>query len=235
VKLEGGLGIHYLTLSLWVLFGIICLHTKPYCKHLLPKTLSRKNKVLARAGAEEDKDVAAERVRIQCSGESKLSALRLSGLGKDYKHPPTVAVNSLYLDLHHGECFSLLGLNGAGKTTTFQCLTGELQPSRGKIFINGLSLNEALDSTSPLMSYCPQTHAIDPNLTPTEMLTVIAMLRGFQKNEIKTVVNRAIRNLGLAEHADTYIRNLSGGSKRKVSLALALLGDPVLILLDEPT
>lgn len=76
------------------------------------------------------------------------------------------------------QCFSLLGLNGAGKTTAFRCLTGDLRPSRGQILVNGLLLEEALELPRPILSYCPQSHALDPNLTPKEVLTNMARIRG---------------------------------------------------------
>lgn len=76
------------------------------------------------------------------------------------------------------QCFSLLGLNGAGKTTTFRCLTGDLKPSRGQILVNGLLLEEALELPRPILNYCPQSHALDPNLTPLEVLTSMARIRG---------------------------------------------------------
>lgn len=85
------------------------------------------------------------------------------------------------------QCFSLLGLNGAGKTTTFRCLTGDLQPSRGQILINGVLLEEALELSHPILSYCPQSHALDPNLTPEEVLTNMARIRGASGPRIKKV------------------------------------------------
>ncbi|XP_037804160.1 uncharacterized protein LOC119598585 isoform X1 [Penaeus monodon] len=233
-SMQGGLGIHYLALAIWVVVGVVLLHGWNACVEPLSRPAPSAPK--ATAGAEEDKDVAAERIKIQCGGASLYdTVLRMVGLGRDFASPPTSAVSSLYLALKRGECFSLLGLNGAGKTTTFRCLTGDLRPSRGQILINGIVLNEALSLPRPVMSYCPQNDPLDPNITPREALFIMALVRGFRDDELVENVDRAIKQLGLSNHEHNYIRYLSGGTMRKVSLALALIGNPPLVLLDEPT
>ncbi|XP_069971772.1 uncharacterized protein [Penaeus vannamei] len=233
-SMQGGLGIHYLALAIWAVAGVVLLHGWNSCVGPLSRPAASAPK--ATAGAEEDKDVAAERIKIQCGGASLYdTVLRMVGLGRDFASPPTSAVSSLYLALKRGECFSLLGLNGAGKTTTFRCLTGDLRPSRGQILINGIVLNEALSLPRPVMSYCPQNDPLDPNITPREALFIMALVRGFRDEELVENVDRAIKQLGLTNHEHSYIRYLSGGTMRKVSLALALIGNPPLVLLDEPT
>lgn len=226
--LQGGLGVYMVALSVWALVGwalLLCPRPKP---HPAPLPVA--------GTAEEDQDVAAERIKIQCGGTSLYdTVLRLVGLGRDFSSPPITAVGSLFLAVRRGECFSLLGLNGAGKTTTFRCLTGDLQPSRGQILVNGLLLEEALDLSTPILSYCPQENALDPNLTPQEVLTNMARIRGASGPRTNKVVQQAIKQLGLSREANTYVRNLSGGNKRKVSVALSLLGNPLLVLMDEPT
>ncbi|XP_071523722.1 LOW QUALITY PROTEIN: uncharacterized protein [Panulirus ornatus] len=230
---EGGLGVHYLSLALWAVMSTLILYCWRECKGSLPQPTVPAKTV---AGAEEDKDVAAERIKIQCGGTSLYdTVLRLVGLGRDFGSPPVTAVSNLFLALKRGECFSLLGLNGAGKTTTFRCLTGDLHPTRGQILVNGLILEEALALPHPIMSYCPQNHALDPNLTPREALSIMALIRGFPSKEIPVVLEEAIKQMGLSGEDTTCIRHLSGGSKRKLSTALALIGNPLLVLLDEPT
>ncbi|XP_066989286.1 phospholipid-transporting ATPase ABCA1-like [Macrobrachium rosenbergii] len=232
-KLQGGLGLHFLSLAIWAVLGTAVLHAWRKC---LGPLSQRANSSRSLAGAEEDKDVAAERIKIQCGGASLYdTVLRIVGLGKDFTSPPSVAVSNLFLALRRGECFSLLGLNGAGKTTTFRCVTGELRPSRGQILINGQLLEEALAQPHPTMGYCPQSEALDPNLTPREALSVMALVRGFPDSEVSHVLRRALVQMGLLQDHNTYISQLSGGTKRKISTAMALLGNPVLVLLDEPT
>ncbi|XP_042241153.1 phospholipid-transporting ATPase ABCA1-like [Homarus americanus] len=232
-KMEGGLGLHYLTLALWTVIGIMVLHCWHKCLRPIPRNTAPAKNL---AGAEEDKDVAAERIKIQCGGTSLYdTVLRLVGLGRDFSSPPTTAVSNLFLALRRGECFSLLGLNGAGKTTAFRCLTGDIRPTRGQILVNGLTLEEALALPYPIMSYCPQTHALDPNLTSREALSIMALIRGFPQREIAGVLEQVIKQLGLSGEDNTIIKQLSGGTKRKLSTALTLLGNPLLVLLDEPT
>ncbi|XP_069938645.1 uncharacterized protein [Cherax quadricarinatus] len=232
-KMQGGLGLHYLSLALWMIVGTVVLLCWHECSRAVPQSAAPTKNL---AGAEEDKDVAAERIKIQCGGTSLYdTVLRLVGLGRDFTSPPTTAVSNLFLALRRGECFSLLGLNGAGKTTTFRCLTGDLRPTRGQILVNGLILEEALALPYPIMGYCPQSHALDPNLTAREALFIMALIRGFRSSDITPVLDRAIKELGLSEEEKTYIHQLSGGTKRKVSTAMTLLGNPLLVLLDEPT
>ncbi|XP_076034890.1 uncharacterized protein LOC143021347 [Oratosquilla oratoria] len=251
LTLTGGLGLYYFVFFMWVILSHITLHGWRRCfgplpQPVLPKSKSTRSSGTGRGvfasgpragpGAEEDRDVAAERIKIQCGGASVYeSVLRVVGLGRDFTSPPVTAVSALYLALRKGECFGLLGLNGAGKTTAFRCLTGDLQPTRGAILINGKPLEEALRQERPVMSYCPQSHALDPNLTPSEAMRVMAKIRGFPSKEIPQVVQRVLACLGLTQHTTTLTKRLSGGCKRKLSTALALLGDPLLVLLDEPT
>nr|XP_045598592.1 ATP-binding cassette sub-family A member 2-like [Procambarus clarkii] len=233
LKMQGGLGLHYFSLALWTVVGTVVLLSWQDCVGALPKTAAPAKNL---AGAEEEKDVAAERIKIQCGGTSLYdTVLRLVGLGRDFTSPPTTAVSNLFLALRRGECFSLLGLNGAGKTTTFRCLTGDLRPTRGQILVNGLVLEEALALPYPIMGYCPQSHALDPNLTAREALSIMALIRGFSSRETTVVLERVIEQLGLSGEDNTYIHQLSGGTKRKLSTALALLANPLLVLLDEPT
>ncbi|KAG0712029.1 ATP-binding cassette sub-family A member 2 [Chionoecetes opilio] len=237
-ELEGGLGVYMVALGAWAVVGWALL--------LCPRPSLAPAPLPPGGEAEEDKDVAAERIKIQCGGAALYdTVLRLVGLGRDFSSPPVTAVGNLFLAIRRGECFSLLGLNGAGKTTTFRCLTGELRPSRGQILVNGLPLEEALDLSRPVLSYCPQSHALDPNLTPREALINMARIKGASGTRTRKgltkgfcaglVVERAMKQLGLSGEADTFVRHLSGGNKRKLSVALALLGNPLLVLMDEPT
>ncbi|MPC14328.1 ATP-binding cassette sub-family A member 1 [Portunus trituberculatus] len=164
--LQGGLGVYMVALSVWALVGWVLL--------LVPRPRLVPGQLPVAETAEEDQDVAAERIKIQCGGTSLYdTVLRLVGLGRDFSSPRITAVGNLFLAVRRGECFSLLGLNGAGKTTTFRCLTGDLQPSRGQILVNGLLLEEALELPTPILSYCPQGNALDPNLTPREVFRVL--------------------------------------------------------------
>ncbi|XP_049663269.1 retinal-specific phospholipid-transporting ATPase ABCA4 isoform X3 [Accipiter gentilis] len=182
----------------------------------------------------EDEDVAEERKRIM-NGGSKTDILELQELTKIYagRHKP--AVDRLCVGIRPGECFGLLGVNGAGKTTTFKMLTGDTDVTSGDAVVAGNSILTHISNVHQNMGYCPQFDAIDDLLTGREHLYLYARLRGVPAEEIKRVAEWGIQKLGLPMYADHLAGTYSGGNKRKLSTAIALIGCPPLILLDEPT
>ncbi|NXK26592.1 ABCA4 protein, partial [Arenaria interpres] len=182
----------------------------------------------------EDEDVAEERKRIM-NGGNKTHILELQELTKIYagRHKP--AVDRLCVGIRPGECFGLLGVNGAGKTTTFKMLTGDTDVTSGDAVVAGNSILTNISNVHQNMGYCPQFDAIDDLLTGREHLHLYARLRGVPAEEIKRVAEWGIQKLGLAMYADHLAGTYSGGNKRKLSTAIALIGCPPLILLDEPT
>ncbi|XP_073907052.1 retinal-specific phospholipid-transporting ATPase ABCA4 isoform X1 [Castor canadensis] len=183
---------------------------------------------------DEDDDVAEERQRIM-SGGSKTDILRLNELTKVYSGSSSPAVDRLCIGVHPGECFGLLGVNGAGKTTTFKMLTGDTTVTSGDATIAGKSIPTNMSEVHQSMGYCPQSDAIDDLLTGREHLYLYARLRGVPAEEIEKVANWSIQSLGLSVYADRLAGTYSGGNKRKLSTAIALIGCPPLVLLDEPT
>ncbi|XP_073347052.1 retinal-specific phospholipid-transporting ATPase ABCA4-like isoform X2 [Pagrus major] len=183
---------------------------------------------------DEDDDVAAERQRIY-DGGSKNDILQIRDLAKTYVGRKRAAVDQICVGVPAGECFGLLGVNGAGKTTTFKMLTGDTDVSSGEATVAGYSiLNEILD-VHQNMGYCPQFDAIDELLTGREHLYLYARLRGVPESEIPRVAEWGIQKLGLTEYASRCAGTYSGGNKRKLSTAIAMIGCPALVLLDEPT
>uniref|UniRef100_A0A7N8WK55 ATP-binding cassette, sub-family A (ABC1), member 4b n=1 Tax=Mastacembelus armatus TaxID=205130 RepID=A0A7N8WK55_9TELE len=162
---------------------------------------------------DEDDDVAAERQRIY-DGGSKTEILHIRDLTK---------------------CFGLLGVNGAGKTTTFKMLTGDTDVSSGEATVAGYSILTEILDVHQNMGYCPQFDAIDELLTGREHLYLYARLRGVPESEIPRVAEWGIQKLGLTEYASRCAGTYSGGNKRKLSTAIAMIGCPALVLLDEPT
>ena len=146
-----------------------------------------------------------------------------------------VAVNALSIGIKKGECFGLIGVNGAGKTTTFKMLTGELTPSAGDAYVNGHSVSKELGKVHENIGYCPQFDAIMPLLTAREHLLFFARLRGIPERHVRKVSEWALARLGLSVFADRVSGDFSGGNKRKLSAAIAIVGDPGCICLDEPT
>ncbi|GFN96696.1 ATP-binding cassette sub-family a member 1 [Plakobranchus ocellatus] len=186
----------------------------------------------------EDVDVAREKQRV-LNGGARDDVLRLEGLCKVYWRPgrkgKMTAVDHIYVGVPKGQCFGLLGVNGAGKSTTFKMLTGDVSVTQGDAFINNYSICSDMVQVRKFMGYCPQFDALDPLLTGREHLEFYARIRGISPSHVKSVADWAIRKLGLLRHADKIASSYSGGNKRKLSTAIALIGNPPIIFLDEPT
>ncbi|KAF6343916.1 ATP binding cassette subfamily A member 4 [Rhinolophus ferrumequinum] len=183
---------------------------------------------------DEDDDVAEERQRI-IRGGNKTDILILNELTKIYSGTSGPAVDRLCVGVRPGECFGLLGVNGAGKTTTFKMLTGDTAVTSGDATVAGKSILTNISEVHQSMGYCPQFDAIDDLLTGREHLYLYARLRGVPAEEIERMANWSIQSLGLSLYADCLAGTYSGGNKRKLSTAMALIGCPPLVLLDEPT
>ncbi|RUS76071.1 hypothetical protein EGW08_016175 [Elysia chlorotica] len=186
----------------------------------------------------EDSDVAAEKQRINSSPASVLSndstdSLLLVNLYKRYGS--FVAVDHICVGVPDQECFGLLGQNGAGKTTTFKMLTGDVMVTGGNAYLKGHDVRNNIKQVQANMGYCPQFDALIDQMTGRETLTMYARLRGVPEANIPVVVNSLIDILMLKPHADKLAGQYSGGNKRKLSTAMALVGDPPFIMLDEPS
>lgn len=182
-----------------------------------------------------DADVLNEYDRIKRMSDVEISNgnLVLKGLTKYYGSQ--LAVNQLYLAVDNAECFGLLGINGAGKTTTFKMMTGDELISSGDAFIRGFSMTNQMYKVHQLIGYCPQFDALLMDLTGRETVKIFCLLRGIPRYEIPDIINKLSLELGFHQHLDKHVSAFSGGNKRKLSTALALIGDPSLIFLDEPT
>ncbi|CAH3155544.1 unnamed protein product [Porites evermanni] len=186
----------------------------------------------------EDEDVFNERVRILSAQEGnavEAEAVVLKDLTKVYRGTHVAAVDHLCLGIPRGECFGLLGINGAGKTTTFSMLTGDLSITEGTAYLDGFNIQSNLKQVQQRIGYCPQFDALIELLTGREMLTMYARLRGVPDEKIKGIVSDIIHLLRLEKWADSLCGNYSGGNRRKLSTAIALVGNPPIIFLDEPT
>ncbi|XP_015769367.1 PREDICTED: ATP-binding cassette sub-family A member 3-like [Acropora digitifera] len=158
-----------------------------------------------------------------------------SAVQKVYGGTNVTAVDHLCLGIPRGECFGLLGINGAGKTTTFSMLTGDLSITKGTAYLDGFNIQTHLRQVQQRIGYCPQFDALIERLTGREMLTMYANLRGVQPEKIDNLVSATIKHLNLAKWADKLCGDYSGGNKRKLSTAIALVGNPPIVFLDEPT
>lgn len=133
--------------------------------------------------------------------------------------------------LCRNECFGLLGMNGAGKTSTFKMLTGDETISSGEAFVQGISLKTQKTKINKMIGYCPQFDALFEELTGSETLEIFALLRGVRRNDIPALSERLSNQLNFKKHINKKTREFSGGNKRKLSTALALIGNPAVIYL----
>uniref|UniRef100_H0WK14 ATP binding cassette subfamily A member 13 n=1 Tax=Otolemur garnettii TaxID=30611 RepID=H0WK14_OTOGA len=187
-----------------------------------------------------DIDVEKERMRV-FEGRTGGDILVLHNLSKSYQSffQKITAVQDISLGIPKGECFGLLGVNGAGKSTTFKMMNGEISPTSGCAVIR-TSRGGELDLSSAgaagvLLGYCPQKDALDELLTGWEHLHYYCSLRGIPKQYISQVSGDLVRRLHLEAHANKPVATYSGGTRRKLSTALALVGKPDILLLDEPS
>lgn len=161
------------------------------------------------------------------------TAIEIKNLTKEFGTKK--AVDSLCLNIEKGEIFSCLGINGAGKTTTIRMLTGLCAPTSGDALVLGHSITKDLDEVKKAGNLSPQETAVAPNLTVQENLEFIAGIYGFSKDERKKKVSDMIEKMELKEVKNTKAKKLSGGWQRKVSIAMALITEPKILYLDEPT
>ncbi|KAK5642705.1 hypothetical protein RI129_008872 [Pyrocoelia pectoralis] len=184
----------------------------------------------------EDEDVSAERRAIMhnvSTGNMDKYNLVMHNLSKNYKE--LVAVDNVSLGINKCECFGLLGVNGAGKTTTFKMVTGDVKMSSGDVWVKGWNISKHLTEVYRLIGYCPQFDALHYDLTCREILRIFALLRGIKKEQCGYLTEHLAEEFDFYRHLDKKVKELSGGNKRKLSTALALVGDPLVLYLDEPT
>ncbi|XP_074040228.1 cholesterol transporter ABCA5 [Leptinotarsa decemlineata] len=210
---------------------------------------------LSDIGENEDEDVKAERQKVKNLMHCHIAnppVVMVENLHKEYTsselklceccckseedtETTKVAVKSLSLAVDAGEVFGLLGHNGAGKTTTMKIITAEEAPTRGRVQIGGESINSNMNSAFQLLGYCPQHDALWKNITVREHLECYAAIRGVSYQDIPRIVSLYLSGLQIHEHADKQTQQCSGGTRRKLSFAMAMVGNPKVVLLDEPS
>lgn len=159
-----------------------------------------------------------------------MKAIETRKLSKSYGD--ICAVKELDLEVNEGELFALLGVNGAGKTTTIKMLSGLTEPTGGEFSVLGRS---KMEDIKPLINVSPQETAIAPNLTVRENLEFICGIYGFDRAESKTRAAAMLGEFSMEEIARQKAKTLSGGWQRRLSIAMALISEPKLLFLDEPT
>ncbi|KAJ7976760.1 ABC transporter A family member 1 [Quillaja saponaria] len=217
----------------WRSVKTVCHVTSSHLEPLLhpsPETFA--------VGLDEDVDVKTERNRV-LSGSLDNAIIYLRNLRKVYPggkyHREKVAVQSITFSVHEGECFGFLGTNGAGKTTTLSMLSGEESPTDGTAFIFGKDICSNPKAARRHIGYCPQFDALLEYLTVQEHLELYARIKGVPDHRIDNVVAEKLVEFDLLKHAKKPSFSLSGGNKRKLSVAIAMIGDPPIVILDEPS
>lgn len=180
-----------------------------------------------------DEDVIAEEMRV-ASGAADDCSIVVKDFKKIYPGGK-YAVKGLSLGISTGECFGLLGINGAGKSSALNMLSGEFRPSAGSAHLAGLDLITDVHKCRRKIGFCPQFDALFELLTAREHLQLYARIKGICEADIKRVVESKIAEMGLTEYADRSASTYSGGNKRKLSVAIAMIGEPSIVFLDEPS
>eukprot|EP00730_Choanoeca_flexa_P008671 TRINITY_DN12519_c2_g1_i12.p1 TRINITY_DN12519_c2_g1~~TRINITY_DN12519_c2_g1_i12.p1 ORF type:complete len:1527 (+),score=451.98 TRINITY_DN12519_c2_g1_i12:2-4582(+) len=232
---EPGIGYQfiYMFVSGFVWFGLLLLFESGIIKLPEPKPFARPSR-------EEDDDVVKERRRVE-QGQASNDKVVVRDLTRVYKKKGTgkggkfTAVDGLSLGIKNAETFGLLGVNGAGKTTTFRMLTGDERPTEGSIVAAGFDLSTDLRNARQYIGYCPQYDALIELLTGREHLVMYGRLRGVPEKDVHSLAAELISRMDLSMYADKPSGTYSGGNKRKLSTAIAIIGGPEIVYLDEPS
>ena len=162
-----------------------------------------------------------------------MDAIRIENLTKKYKD--TIAVDGINLNIKEGELFSLLGVNGAGKTTTIKMLSCLVKPTDGDAYLLDNSVVSNSENVKSVIAVSPQETAVAPNLNVRENLELMCGVHGFLKEKTKAKVDYIKNQFGLSGIFNKKAGKLSGGWQRRLSIAMALISEPKILFLDEPT
>eukprot|EP00043_Microstomoeca_roanoka_P002430 m.38349 g.38349 ORF g.38349 m.38349 type:complete len:1691 (-) comp11480_c1_seq1:2027-7099(-) len=163
--------------------------------------------------------------------------IQIENVGMSYNKEQRPALSNVSLRLYEGQIFGLLGHNGAGKTTLHSIITGLRNPTLGRVLVNGLdvSTDAGREAMRNIMGVCPQHDVLYEKLTVKEHLTLFSGIKGVKSKDRERVFAQLLREIDLQDKADEFTEHLSGGQKRKLSVGIALIGDPQILCLDEPS
>ena len=174
-----------------------------------------------------------QRANEGCQLMTKKMLIQAENLHRYYgKHH---AINNISITLHQGEVLGLLGQNGAGKSTTMQLLTGNITASSGTVNINGINLQDQPIAAKQQLGYLPETPPLYRDMTVVEYLRYCALLHDIPKKSLNNAINKVIQRCDLTSMQHRLIANLSKGYQQRVGIAQAIIHEPAVIILDEPT
>jgi len=235
VLLTGG-DLLFLAISAIVYFILIFVVESLKNKQGLNSALSREASV-PYVPKNLDEDVEREMREVEAS-DNQTYSIKVDKLRKVYpigKGQHKVAVDQLSFGVKNGECFALLGVNGAGKTTTFKILSGDYTQTSGRAHINGYEIPMQLAQAQRNIGYCPQFDSILELLTAKEHLYLYAAIKGIPENIRGRMVEKQLVEMNLKQYENIPAGTYSGGNKRKLSVAIAMIGNPAVVFLDEPS
>lgn len=151
------------------------------------------------------------------------------------KYGDHTAVNSISFKIEDGRIYGFLGPNGAGKSTTMNIITGCLAATSGDVLVNGLDIFEEPVKAKKCIGYLPEIPPLYPDMTPLEFLKFVGRAKGMKKTELSEAINVVMEKAGISDVSNKLIKNLSKGYKQRVGIAQAILGNPQVVILDEPT
>ncbi|TVY34997.1 ATP-binding cassette sub-family A member [Lachnellula occidentalis] len=226
--LQYGGPILYLIVQVFVLFAILLWNDSGSVLAWYRRVRKEPCKSSEAEVVTADEEIAEELARVNSSNDG----LRVLNLTKSFGH--VTAVENLTFGIRRGEVFALLGPNGAGKSTTISLIRGDVQPSKngGNIFVENIDISRQRAKARSHLGVCPQFDAMD-QMTVVEHLQFYARIRGVP--DVEHNVKAVIKAVGLQAFSSRMAAKLSGGNKRKLSLGIALIGNPTVLLLDEPS
>ena len=161
------------------------------------------------------------------------AAVIAKNLFKSFQSVP--AVDDISFEIEKGECFGILGPNGAGKSTLMKMIYGHVVPTQGELFVLGLNSKSDMSQIRSKIGVVPQEDGLDVDFNPIENLKIFASYHGIPSDVAEARANHFVAEMKLTEHRFKHVENLSGGMKRRLTLARSLMNHPELLILDEPT
>ncbi|XP_034050372.1 ATP-binding cassette sub-family A member 5 [Thalassophryne amazonica] len=228
-------------------YGGVTMKRDQFCRITSkPKPKVERN---VQEGQNEDEDVQMEKARVKealtCQSCEEKPLVVVSNLRKQYKDKSEglpvnktrkLAAKNISFCVRKGDVLGLLGPNGAGKTTVMHMLAGDTDPTAGQVLMGDYSTEfHSVDQTLEHVGYCPQVNPLWPRITLQEHLEIYAAIKGLRGQDMPGIIKRVANALELKEHLGKQAKNLSAGLKRKLCFALSMIGNPEIILLDEPS